>query len=129
MREVSSALERHRKLLLAKIHIAKKDLGLDDDIYREILFSRYKVMSAGRLRIANLEDMTGYLKSLGWKPQRDEKPQVEALRVRITEEASKIENGEKRLAGLVKKVAGVDRLQWCRDVGKLKRILKILGQL
>ena len=30
---------QERKILLGKIHIAKKSLGLDDDTYRSIIFA------------------------------------------------------------------------------------------
>jgi len=31
--------------LLAKIHIAKKELGLEDEIYRDILYRKFRVSS------------------------------------------------------------------------------------
>ena len=51
---------------------------------------------------------------------------AEALHARIRAEAAKLENGEARLKGLVKKIANVDDLRFCRNVGKLKQVLKII---
>lgn len=58
-----------RKNDLAKIHIAKKDLGLDDDTYREVIRAIGKAASgssrdldeAGRARVIR------HFKSKGWK--------------------------------------------------------------
>lgn len=61
-----------RKNDLAKIHIAKKDLGLDDDTYREVIRAIGKADSgssrdldeAGRARVLK------HFKSKGWKVRR-----------------------------------------------------------
>jgi len=127
--------QKQRNGLLALVHIAKKQLGLPDHLYREVL-KNYGVSSAAALSIPELENLVQHFERRGFvkKPRakskgRRVKDQAEALRDRIRAEAAKIENGEERLKGLVKKVAGVDELDWCRNVGHLKRILKILGEI
>lgn len=62
-----------RKAELAKIHIAKKALGLDDDMYRDMLFSVARVRSAGDLDHAGRKAVLEHLKGLGFKPQKKKK--------------------------------------------------------
>jgi len=126
-------LQQQRNGLLAKIHIAKKDLCLDEEIYREVLKGKpWCVKSAGDLTLQGLEALVRHLKSLGWQesPVTGEKEsQVESLHERIVELAARMGNGEKRANGLCKAICGVERLEWCRDVGKLKRILAIIEKI
>jgi len=126
----TAKVAEQRRGLLAKIHIAKKDLGLTPDQYAAIL-SGYKVESARDLTIPQLESMVRYLKYLGWRPYRRRKRQpvekrITALQDRCRELAGQIENGQSRLAGLVKSKGGVDTLEWLRDTTKLKQLLVIM---
>ncbi|MFH2012578.1 MAG: phage protein GemA/Gp16 family protein [Pseudomonadota bacterium] len=126
-------LQRQRNGLLAKVHIAKKELGLDDKTYRDILRSRpWCVDSAADLRLGKLEALVNYFKSMGWKesPVTGEKEsQIEALRERIMEVAAQMDNGAKRAQGLCKTICRTDRLEWCRDIGRLKRMLVIMEKI
>jgi phage gp16-like protein len=55
-----------RKGMLAKIHIAKKQMpDMDDEIYRAILEERYGKRSAGRLTMQELADFVRFLESKG----------------------------------------------------------------
>lgn len=134
MKKSPNALQKQRNGLLAVIHIAKKDLCLDDDTYRDVL-GNWGVASAKALSIREMEEVVNHFQGLGFrvvgKERKEERGkrkegQVEALRDRILKEALVLENGEARLAGLVKAKAGVDELRWVRDIGKLRQILKIL---
>ena len=128
--------QKQRHGLLAVVHIAKKDLGLADPEYRAVLM-RYGVSSAGAMSIPELENLVEYFESLGFiKTQKErfkkfKKPgtQAAALKERILSEAAKLDNWEKRLAGLVKKKCGVDKLEWCSDIGKLKSLLKCVATI
>lgn len=131
-------LQRQRQGLLAVVHIAKKDLGLTDADYSAVLI-RYGVSSAAALSIPELENLVEYFESLGFKKRKKsgskkwKRPgtQAAALRERILSEASKLDNWEKRLTGLVRKICGVEKLEWCSDVRKLKSLLKcivVIGQ-
>jgi len=53
---------------LAKIHIAKKDLGLDDATYRGILRDRYHLDSAADLTSSQAADFIALLRDKGWRP-------------------------------------------------------------
>jgi len=52
---------------LAKIHIAKKDLGLDDDVYRDILYVQFKKRSSRDLSDLQCTRLLQHFESLGWK--------------------------------------------------------------
>ena len=132
-------LQRRRQALLAMVHIALKDLGMPDEDYRGILLEEFCVSSAAALSLSELGDLVDRFREKGWQPeggrQRKEGSdmaeirQARALRERAETLAGEIENGERRLKGLCKKICGVDKLEWCRDVGKLRRLLKVLGNI
>ncbi|MFC5393132.1 phage protein GemA/Gp16 family protein [Bosea vestrisii] len=58
----------HRDML-AKIHIARKDLALDDDAYRGLLQRVAGVGSARDLSDRQADSVIAELKRLGWKPK------------------------------------------------------------
>ena len=131
-----------RLALLAKVHIAKKELGILDADYRAILEREFGKRSARDCTQLELEYLIDYFKSKGWGGSRLKGSRVndgqrttahgqqcEALRARAWELAGKIENGDSRLKGLAKKILGVDRLEWSRDVGKLRRLLAVLEKI
>jgi len=126
-------LAGQRRGLIAKIHVAKSQMGLSDEYY-EAMLSTFKVKSTADMTIGQLENFVRLLKSHGWRAvkSRKEKPedaQLTALMDRVREEAANLENGEIRLPGLTKKICGVDRLEWCRSVDKLERLLAVLRKL
>lgn len=53
--------------LLAKIHIAKKELGLEDEIYRDILYRKFRVRSSKSLADSQAMVLINHFKALGWK--------------------------------------------------------------
>jgi phage gp16-like protein len=127
------ALAQQRQGLLAKIHIAKKDMGLTDDQY-EAMLSGMKVKSAKELTIPQMEKLILYMKHYGWRPGKARKPkpvdaQIAALKDRVREASLEIAGGQDRLPGLIKKICGVDSLIWCKSVNKLERLLAVLGKI
>lgn len=58
-----------RQANLAKIHIAKKDLGMEDDAYRAMLMDVAKVDSASKLDFHGQFAVLQRFKELGWKPK------------------------------------------------------------
>ncbi len=58
-----------RRNLLAKVHIAKKELRLTDALYREFLFVWFGRRSAKDLADAELEELLVHFKGLGWLPK------------------------------------------------------------
>lgn len=127
-------LERRHKLL-ALVHIAKKEIPLRDDEYRDVI-AYWGVSSSADMSIPELEELMEYFESLGFKKKvtdpRDPGAgigQIKALRKRIKEEAGKLKNGEERLKGLVRKIAKQDDLKACRNIRKLKQLLKVIRLL
>lgn len=59
-----------RNAELAKIHIAKKALALDDDAYRQILWTVARVRSARDLDHAGRQRLLEHFKACGWRPTR-----------------------------------------------------------
>ena len=118
-----------RRGLLAKVHIAVKELGLDNQTYEDIKLGRYSKASAADLTNAQLEDLVGHFVDLGWKGKRGKTrkhTQVEKLRDRAGAIALDLDHGEKRLIGFCNKICGVDDLKWCHDVAKLKQLIAAL---
>lgn len=53
---------------LARIHIAKKELGLDDATYRGVLWDRYRKESAANLTPREAADLIELFRQKGWRP-------------------------------------------------------------
>lgn len=68
----------NRRTDLAKIHIARKQLGMSEDVYRAMLQSVAGVASAGDLDLRGRGKVLQHLKQLGWKPKTRNKKQVVA---------------------------------------------------
>lgn len=58
---------------LAQIHIAKKELGLDDETYRAMLWTCARVHSSADLDHAGRAKVLDHLKGLGWKSGRQKR--------------------------------------------------------
>jgi hypothetical protein len=128
-------LQERRHKLLALVHIAKKEIPLRDDEYRDVI-AYWGVRSSADMSIPELEELVKYFESLGFKKKaidpRDPGTgvgQIHALQIRAREEAMKLHNGEERLKGLVKKITKEDDLRSCRNIKKLKQLLKVIHLL
>ncbi len=58
----------HRRAMIAKIHVGKKDLQLDEDDYRQILMQETGRGSSADCTEAELERVIDRFRGLGWKP-------------------------------------------------------------
>jgi len=61
---------------LAQIHIAKKALDLDDDTYRDILWTVCRAKSSADLDSQARFKLIAHFKYLGWKPVRKARAKV-----------------------------------------------------
>ena len=59
----------NRNKELAAIHTAKRDLGMADDAYRDIMWSVARVRSAKDLDHAGRMKVLDHFKACGWKPK------------------------------------------------------------
>jgi hypothetical protein len=134
-KNTADKLQERRHKLLALVHIAKKEIPLSDDEYRDVI-AYWGVKSSADMSNPELEELVNYFESLGFKKKaidpRDPGAgvgQIHALQIRVREEAMKLHNGEERLKGLVKKIAKEDDLRSCRNIKKLKQLLKVIHLL
>ena len=126
-----------RNALLAKVHIAKKELLHNDDVlYRGILRDEFGVGSAAELNNRELGHLMDWFEAKGWRPsvKSPQAPfakggQIEALKERIGQELLHSLFTERRLRGLVRKICGVDDLRFCRDAVSLKRLLAAVTRI
>jgi hypothetical protein len=112
-----------RRALLAKVHIAKKELCLEEELYRGILRAEFGVDSAAQLSNGELERLVHHFELKGWRARSRAAQHVEALKERIGQELLHSQFTDRRLRGLVRKLCGVDDLRFCRDPRRLKRLL------
>lgn len=115
----------NKKLNLIKlIHVAKTKLGLDDDVYRDILKSTTGKDSSKELNLAQLEAVLDRLKQLGFSVEPKNKDDfknlandsqsklIRHLWIQL-HEAGQVKSGtEKSLAKFVENRVGVSALQF-----------------
>jgi phage gp16-like protein len=105
----------------AKINIACKELGIDK---HQLLLDRYGLATSKDLSRRQTWDLLAHLKRLGWqaKPGRKaarpsyteaQKRKIAALWRNLADAGVVREPGERGLNRYVKRMTGVDRLQWC----------------
>lgn len=124
----------NRNKLLAKVHVAIGQLGIQDEDYRDILQAMFRVRSSAELSDRNLEKLIRYFVSKGFKvrSQKSEaRSQITALKIRARGQLDKAVAGGlvNSASGLVKKICGVDELNWCKDAAKIKRLLAVLSSI
>jgi len=111
-------------------HIAPKEMGIADEDVRMILAREFKKQSRADMSEMELGYLIDYFHQHGWQGSPAKNGlQCKALKARVYEIASHIENGEARLKGLARKILRVDSIAWCRDVGKLRRLLAALENI
>ena len=123
----------NRQRLIRLIHVAKRDLSLDDETYRSILQRFGRKESSSDLTVPELEQVLEHLKRSGFKVRSKGKPakpkavkakpsrplaqDAESKKIRalwlFLHELGVVKNpSEAALAAYVKRIAGVDALQW-----------------
>ena len=136
---------------LAKIHIAKKELGLDDDIYRDILHTQFKKASSRDLSDFQCLKLLQHFESLGWKQAEgkkrnygkrpnnmDSKAAGKAGNWSLASRARQLEKIEALLTvgkkswdyadGIAKRICKVDKVQWVEDCDLYKIISALVYQ-
>jgi phage gp16-like protein len=128
-----------KRAMLAKIHIARKDLALDEDSYRDLLERMTGKRSAANLRQAQLHDLLDEFKRLGWKAKKGQPKRAGKRKLAEGGQAAKIralwmnlwhlaeirDPSEDALAAFVKRTTGVEALQWI-DAGQADKAIKAL---
>jgi phage gp16-like protein len=131
-------MDEQRKKDLAKIHIAKKQLGLDDETYRAMLQMVAGVESAADLTADGRRKVLAHLSKAGFKRRKAAakypgRPDFDQLN--DTGKRAMMEKVEAHLAeakrpwayvhGMAKRMFKVERVQWCTP-GQLHRIVSAL---
>lgn len=122
---------------LAKIHIAKKDLALTDEAYRDILRNVCGKDSAAKLTDTQALRVLRHFEARGWKPKKQsslpgmaiptegQSKKIQALWITL-HKAGKIQNGnDAALLAFVKRLTKIDRLEWCSGHDK-DRVIEAL---
>jgi phage gp16-like protein len=121
--------EPMRKAALAKIHVAKKQLDLDETEYRDLLQEVTGVRSAKDLDEAGLSKVLKALQSLGFKansstklsPKTRDKPspdrldKIRAMWIELGKQGVVRNPSEDALAAFVKQLTGIDRPEWLME--------------
>lgn len=126
MTAVTRTADKVRNSELAQIHIAKAQLGMEDDAYRNILWAIGRVRSSKDLDWAGRKRVLDHMRACGWKPERKRDPAGTALaddaqsrKIRAIwlalHEAGVVRNAsEQSLLAYVKRQTGVAALDWLK---------------
>ena len=127
-----------KKILMAKIHIAKKDLGLDDDTYRDVLWRVTGKRSCKNMLIGELEAVIKDMESRGFTPKaapkHGKKPSVvgkrEPLMGKIHAMLTDMGLHWNYAHGMADSMFKIKRLQWLNDsqLYKLTQALSVHQQ-
>lgn len=123
---MSAPATKFRQNMLAKVHIAKKALALDDESYRDLLQRVTGQRSATNLDTKQLDAVIAEFKRIGWmdgkKPTKraGSRPladapmakKIRALWLDLYHLGALRDPSEEALAAFVEKTAGVAALQW-----------------
>lgn len=113
---MSAPMQPDRRTLLAKVHIAKKDLRLDDSDYRDVVERVAGVRSSAALDVTQLDALLRELARLGFKPKKaSSKPHVRkvfAIWNAMAEDGIVTDRSREALSAFCKRMAGVDNPEW-----------------
>lgn len=119
-----------RKSDLAKIHLAKKQLGMDDDAYRDMLWSVARVKSAADLDSTGRARVLGHLRSRGFRPKQRGRTTPagdrEFLIRKIRKQCQVAGVWSEYADGMARRMFGVERFEWCNP-DQLRRIVAALN--
>ena len=131
----TSILDPKRTKDLARIHLAKKELGLEDDTYRELLKNLTGKSSAGDLGPGQRWKLLQELASMGAKSgsqahpgkpvatgQRAKDPLISKIEAQLAEAKRPWSYAH----AMAKRMFQVDQVQWC-DADQLRRIVAALN--
>ncbi|WP_293934013.1 gp16 family protein [Iodobacter sp.] len=118
---------------LAKIHVAKKQLAMDDDTYRLMLQNVAGVSSAKDLTVPLAMKVMAHLKKCGFKPKatvkHGKRPQPTqdktALMGKIEAQLTEAQRHWNYAHAMAKRMFKVDRVDWC-DAEQLQKIVAAL---
>lgn len=131
---------QHRRAMMAKIHIAIKDLPMAEDDYRQGLLTLTGQTSLTQCDEKHLEKMLDWLKSKGWRPlpkrgsapaaQHPSAKKARALWISLYQLGVVHNPAEEALETFAKRQLGWERLHWIRqsESNKLIQALKSMAE-
>lgn len=123
-----------RPALLAKVHIARKELALPDDTYRAILTQLTGKASAKDLDDTALEKVLAHFKKCGWQAkttakQYGQRPQTVKSRQAYLDKIEALLADAGRhwnyAQAMAARMFGVEKLEWC-DEDQVRRLMVAL---
>lgn len=128
--------KEYRNGLIRLIHVARRDLNLDEHNYRAILFAQGGNESLAAMSIDGMKKVLDYLKAQGFKvrtTKTDRKQatgkdasKVRALWLFLHELGAVRDPSEAALTAYVKRIAGVDDVQWMRSGDRVEKVIESL---
>ena len=135
-------------IMIAKIHLAKNQLGLDDDTYRSVIRQTVGKDSSAKCTDKQLERVIQAFKAKGWKDEKPRKAGDITLKERkayeqpnkpsiskiyalwgVLQRSGKIKSHDKAaLDAFVRKYTGVDHVKWL-DETQAQKIIEMLKQI
>ncbi|WP_374439072.1 gp16 family protein [Pseudomonas panipatensis] len=122
------------KGLISKIHIARQQLGLSEDVYRQKLQGMFGKGSAKDLNLRQAEKLLKEFERLGWKPQPSKraagKPhnfaqlpaEVQVIEAQLTNMKLPWSYADK----IAKQMFGVSKVAWLKKPDQLTAVLAAL---
>lgn len=123
---VQRSMDRNR--LIRLIHVAKRELALDDDIYRAMLERRTGKHSTAQMTVPQLKMVLDMLKQHGFKVRVKKSPRItrtldpsaQARKVRslwllLHQLGAVTDPSERALARYVYRITRIDALQWLSE--------------
>lgn len=131
--------QNERKTLIAKIHIAKKDLAMDDETYRDVLERVTGKTSCKKMTLSELKTVISDMKRLGFKVKQDWQkpapahgrkptttPEREAMLSKIGAMLADMGLHWHYVHGMAKNMFGVDMVHWL-DAQKMYKVVQALA--
>lgn len=115
------------------IHIAKKQLGLDDETYRHLLLKVTKKTSTKDMTVLELEKVLNNLKLKGFKVKSSKKTgkitatepvhkKIRSLWLELADAGEVKNRSEKAINSYVKRIVGVEVMDWLNTAQAMKVI-------
>lgn len=116
---------------LGAIHTAKRDLGLDEETYRNMLWSVGRVHSAADLDAQGRQKVIEHLRGLGWRPAAKRRrprpaPDRADLVRKIRAQLMAAKRPDTYGDGMARHMFGIERYEWCTP-DQLMRIVAALA--
>ena len=119
-----------RRQLLARVHIAKKEMRLQDADYRAVLQRMTGQTSSARCEDRQLIGLLDEFRRLGWKPKTGKKPNADPqvrMAYAIWKDIRQMlegKAGDAELRSFVLRMTGVDAIEFC---DQKQRVIVIEG--